>query len=149
MDVTPRIRPRAQIGIFGGAVGLLLCVGAGDRIRAVNTVGKAVSFVFRAGAGGSVDEGWEERVCDVATAGDVGWVRPVVVVSGVLIGGMVRGVAVLLMLEVFGVVRGGEGRSLFLKGDRKRLFAPITFGLVPAPPGLGLGFTVYGLGFRV
>ena len=59
VDVTPRVRPRAQIGIVGGAVGLLLCVGAGDRIRAVNTVGKAVSFVFRAGAGGSVDEGWE------------------------------------------------------------------------------------------
>ena len=76
-------------------------------------------------------------MCDVATAGGVGWVRSVIIVGGILIGGMVRGVAVLLMLEVFGVVRGGEGRSLFLKGDRKRLFAPVTFGLVPAQSGRG------------
>jgi hypothetical protein len=112
------------------ASALALTLGAGGTVRAVNTVSKAYAIVIRAalfqegpgtGAGG---QGGQINLCTVVQQGkDWDW-GLLLVCCAMVVGGFIKGLVLLQIMEIFGVVRGGDG-SLFMHGNRKRLFLTV------------------------
>jgi len=109
------------------AAALALYLGSGGSVPAVNTVSKAFAVILRAAlfGGGDLERGRggggeQANVCTVVEHCKE-W-GLLLVWCAVVLGGLIKGLVLLQILEVSGVVRGDDS-SLFVHGNRKRLFS--------------------------